>query len=235
MGRTPALAPAVLAVLVALAAATPGAAAADETLVYRWRLDGFLGALAGLFVPSGGEGLLTRVELPGGYARSELRITSSERREGDYFLYGAEWAPATGTTVRAWSSQRWRGEEKTKRAEVGQAGVVDIATAVFVLRGDPPRAPRQLEIWSDGKLYPVLVTPHGVERRQVGGRDVAVRHFSVRSYQVPDRRLWKGRLDLWFAEDGAATPVEILVARGAVRVRLELVESRPGATDAVLH
>jgi hypothetical protein len=210
----------------------PAAAAVDETLVYRWRLDGFLGALAGLFVPSGGEGLLTLERLPDGNLRSELRITSNERAGGDYFLYGAEWSPATGSTIRAWSTQRWRGEEKSKRAEVGQAGVVDIATAVFVLRRDPPSAPRQLEIWSDGKLYPVLVVPHGVEHRHSGDRELEVRHFSVRGYRLPDRRLWKGQLDLWFAEDGAATPVEILVARSAARVRLVLVDSRPAAPPA---
>ena len=183
-------------------------------------------------MPSGGEGTLTREQLPDGNLRTELRITSTAHPGGDYFLYGAEWAPATGTTIRAWSSQRWRGKEKAKRAEVGQAGVVDVATAVYVLRRDPPKVARQLEIWSDGKLYPVLVLPHGVEQRRVGGREIEVRHFSVRAYQMPDRRAWKGQLDLWFADDGEATPVEILVARSSVRVRLELVESRPGGPDA---
>jgi hypothetical protein len=210
-----------------LLAAPAAAAGDDEVLVYRWHLDGFLGALAGLFLPNSGEGLLTRERLADGHLKSELRITASEQAGGDYFLYGAEWAPATETTVRAWSGQRWRGEEKSKSSEVGQAGVVDVATAVYVLRRDPPTVPRQLEIWSDGKLYPVIVLPHGVESRHVGDRDLAVRHFSVRGYRAPGRRLWKGQLDLWLADDEAATPVEILVARSAARVRLELIESRP--------
>lgn len=220
------------AVLAALFAAAPVRAAGDETLVYRWRLDGLVGALAGLFVPNAGEGLLTLRHLPEGRLRSELTVTAEHRAAGDYFRYGAEWDPATGTTLSAWSSQRWRGEEKSKRAEVGQTGVIDVASAVHMLRLNPPAAPRRLEIWSDGKLYPVSVVPHGHERRRVEGREIDVRHLTVRGVALPDRRLWKGSLDLWLTTGPEATPVEILVARSSARVRLELVERRDGIEDA---
>lgn len=212
----------------ALVAAGP--AAAQERLLYRWRLDGLLGAVAGLFLPDDGEGLLTLEPLPDGTVRSELLITAQEAERGDYFRYGAEWAPRTGTTLRAWSSQRWRGETKSKRSEIGRSGVVDVATAVHALRRDPPRAPRQLEIWSDGKLYPVLVTPGKPERRRAGGREATVRRFAVRPLELPGRRVWKGEMDLWLTDDAAATPVEILVARSAARVRLELVGSSAAPT-----
>jgi Protein of unknown function (DUF3108) len=209
--------------LLALALGRPVRAAADETLSYTWRLDGFLGALAGLFFPNSGEGRLTLEHLPDGHLKSELRITSERRAEGDYFLYGAEWDPATGTTLKAWSGQRWRGEEKSEEQEVHQSGVIDVATAIYSLRRDPPRAPRQLEIWSDGRLYPVIVFPRGLEQRRLGGSTVAARHYAVRGVDLPGRRQWKGELDLWLALDDAATPVEILVARSAARVHLELV------------
>lgn len=216
------------AVLAALLAAAPVRGAGDETLVYRWRLDGLVGALAGLFVPNDGEGLLTLRQLPEGRLRSELTVTAERRAAGDYFVYGAEWDPATGTTLSAWSSQRWRGKEKSKHAEVGQAGVIDVASAVHMLRRDPPSAPRRLEIWSDGKLYPVSVVPHGRERRRVDGREIELRHLTVRGVTLPDRRLWKGSLDLWLTTGPEATPVEILVARSSARVHLELVERRDG-------
>ena len=217
---------AALTAILASSLLAAGRLGADETLLYSWRLDGLLGAVAGLFLPNDGEGMLTLVPLPGGNLRSELVITAQEERSGDFFRYGAEWEPGSGKTVRAWSSQRWRGETKSKQAEIDRAGVVDVATAVQALRRDPPREPRQLEIWSDGKLYPVMVTPGEPERRRVGGREIAVRRFAVRPLQLPERRLWKGRLDLWLSDDEASTPVEILVVRSSARVRLELVGRR---------
>jgi hypothetical protein len=216
----------VLTLVAALAGAAPSPAASprDETLRYRWRLDGLLGAIAGLFVPSGGDGELTLDRLPGGNLQSELTITAPAEAGGDYFRYGAEWEPASGTTIRAWSSQLWRGEHKAKRAEIGDAGIIDVATAIHALRRDPPTGPRSLEIWSDGKLYPVVVLPRGVEEREIGGRLVRARRFAVRPVEIPGRRLWKGEMDLWLADDAAATPVEIVVARSSARVRLQLVE-----------
>jgi hypothetical protein len=213
------------------AATAASSAMADETLSYTWRLDGFLGALAGLFIPNSGEGKLTLEHLPDGHLKSELRITSERRAQGDYFLYGAEWVPETGTTLRAWSGQRWRGEEKSEEQEVHQSGVVDVATAIYALRRDPPRQPRRLEIWSDGRLYPVIVYPRGLERREIGASTVEARHYAVRGVDVPGRRLWKGELDLWLTRDPAATPVEILVVRSAARVHLELVARSAVATQ----
>lgn len=207
-----------------------GAAPAAETLHYKWHLEGFLGAIAGLFMPDEGVGSLTHVELPDGRWRSELLITVDGTTGGDFFRYGSEWVPATGVTERAWSSQRWRGEPKQKASEIGQTGVIDIATAVHLLRLSPPREPLELEIWSDGKLYPVLVEPRGVEDRKVGGRTVAARHFTVRPLVRPERRVWKGEMDLWLAIDERSTPVEIRVARSSARVRLELVQGLSPAT-----
>ena len=221
--RRPVLGIALCGLVLALALGCPARAAADETLSYTWRLDGVLGALAGLFFPNSGEGRLTLEHLPDGHLKSELRITSERRAEGDYFLYGAEWDPATETTLKAWSGQRWRGDEKSEEQEIHQTGVVDVATAIYALRRDPPRAPRRLEIWSDGRLYPVIVFPRGLEQRQIGSSTVEARHYAVRSVDLPGRRQWKGELDLWLARDEAATPVEILVARSAMRVHLELV------------
>ena len=80
-----------------------------------------------------------------------------------------------------------------------------------------------MEIWSDGKIYPVVVIPLGVEtRRMQDGKKVDVRHFSIRGIDMPDRGKWKGKLDLWLARDEASTPVEILLSRNLADVRLEL-------------
>ncbi len=208
-----------------------GAARADETLYYHWHLEGFLGALASLFFPAGGEGELSLHAKPDGRLESELLVTSREAKSGEYFRYGAEWEPATGRAVRAWSSYRWRGEEKARKSKVDQVGVVDIVSAIYVLRNDPPKVARRLEIWSDGRLYPVVVIPRGGATVQVEGHDVHTRHYSVRGIDLPDRRLWKGQFDLWIADDEAATPVEILVVQRGLRLRLELASPPPVAAS----
>lgn len=212
-------------VLVALSLVGARAASAtEETLQYRWKLDGFVGALASIFVPSGGEGVLSLAELPNGNLKSELLVTASERAKGDFFRYGAEWQPSTGRTVRAWSDLVWRGERKSKQAEVDQPGVIDIVSGILTLRRDPPTAARRLEIWSDGRLYPVVVMPRGSERRTLEGQQVWVRHLTVRGLKIPGRKLWQGELGLWIADDPAATPVEITVERSGARVRLSFVK-----------
>jgi len=213
--------------LVVALAAAPAGATSEERLGYRWQLDGFLGAIAGLFVPSGGEGELTRERLPDGNWKSELLITSSEAEGGEYFRYGAELDAADLSTVRAWQSSLWKGEERSKEAKVEQPGVVDIVSGIQLLRRNPPEAPRPMEIWSDGRLYPVEVVPHGRTTKKIGGREVAVRHLVVSGVEQPGRRFWKGGLELWLADDPAATPVEILVSRSGARVRLELLAPPP--------
>jgi hypothetical protein len=209
-----------------VAAARPAAAvpAAEETLRYRWKLDGFVGSLASLFVPSGGEGALSLSRLPNGHLKSELLVTASERAKGDYFRYGSEWQPASGETVRAWSDLVWRGERKSKQAEVDQPGVIDVVSGIQLLRRQPPTAARRMEIWSDGRLYPVLVLPRGTERRRLEGRDVLARHLTVRGLKIPGRKVWQGELELWIADDEAATPLEIAVVRKGARVRLSFLD-----------
>jgi hypothetical protein len=166
-------------------------------------------------------------EVAPGVLRSELEVTSSEARRGEFFRYGAEWRKPDGPTLRAWSEQLWRGEKKSKHAELGNAGVIDIVSGIAMLRRRLPESQQRLEIWSDGKLYPVIVLPRGEQRKRVGGREVATQHLSVRGITEPDRRVWKGELDLWLAHDAAATPVEILVTRGGARVRLLLTGYSP--------
>jgi hypothetical protein len=212
-----------LATLTVLAA-TPARATepVSEEFRYRWRLGSLLGVVAGLFLPSHGEGVLRVTPADGGNLTSELLITSEDSRRGEYWRYGSEMDPDTGRAVRAWSSYRWRGEEKEKRAEIEEDGVVDMVSGIWAIRRDPPERPRPMEIWSDGKIYPVVVVPRGRETRTIDGRKIPTRHFTVKGYDVPGKRRWKGSLELWLAEDAAATPVEIRIERTLADLRLEL-------------
>lgn len=193
-----------------------------EEFQYRWQLRNFIGSLAGLFLPNRGEGSLTFRKDGNGRLTSELTITSTSA-QGEYFRYGSEVDTRTLQPIRAWSAYSWRGETKTKSAPIEQEGVLDVASGIYSIRQDPPDKARRMEIWSDGKIYPVVVIPLGDETRKLqGGKKVAVRHYSIRGVELPGRRRWKGKLDLWLARDAAATPVEILISRNLADVHMEL-------------
>jgi len=194
----------------------------QETFQYRWRLTNFLGALAGLFFPSNGEGVLQFQTTEKGTLISELQITSKKSEDGEFWLYGAEVAPLEKRVIRAWSSYRFRGKDKNKKAEVNEEGVIDIASGIQSIRLAPPKKPTPLQIWSDGKIYPVEVLPRGEDERRIGDTKIETRHYEVRGVDVPGQPPWKGSLELWLAQDDAATPVAILIKRSGLGVLLEL-------------
>jgi hypothetical protein len=194
----------------------------DEEFRYDWQLRNFVGAVAGLFLPNQGEGSLTFKPQENGHLRTELTITSDASKEGEYFRYGSEIDTKTLQPIRAWSSYSWRGESKSKSEDIDQKGVLDIASGIYAIRRDPPVKPRRMEIWSDGKIYPVVVMVMPNETRKVGKDKVETRHFSVRGIDVPGERRWKGKLDLWLAKDDSSTPVGILFSRNLADVRMDL-------------
>jgi Protein of unknown function (DUF3108) len=101
--------------------------------------------------------------------------------------------------------------------------VLDVASGIYAIRQNPPEKPRRMEIWSDGKIYPVVVIPLGIDKRKMrDGKRLDVRHYSIRGIQIPNRRKWKGKLDLWLARDEGATPVEIQISRNLADVHMEL-------------
>lgn len=195
---------------------------ANEEFKYRWQLRNFMGAVAGLFLPRQGEGSLT-FKKTNGHLKSELTITSPQSKKEGYFRYGSEVDIRTLQPIRAWSSYSWRGESKSKNEAVDQDGVLDVAAGIYAIRNDPPEKPRRMEIWSDGKVYPVVVVPLGLESRNLPHGKVQARHYSIRGVNLPGQRRWKGKLDLWLAADAAATPVEIVISRNMADVRMELM------------
>jgi hypothetical protein len=213
--------PLLLALLLALPAAGRAAEPVNEEFHYRWSLHNFLGAVAGLFFPNHGDGELTFKADENGHLKSELVITSPEAG-GDYWRYGAEIDTARLQPIRAWSSYRWRGRSKSEGQEINQQGVIDIVSAIYSIRKDPPERPRRLEIWSDDKIYPVLITPRGQERRTVPAGSVDTRHYAIRGIDAGEGRQWKGKVDLWLATDPSATPVVIQISRSLADVRLEI-------------
>jgi hypothetical protein len=113
--------------------------------------------------------------------------------------------------------------------------VIDIVSAIYSIRNNPPEKPRRLEIWSDDKIYPVLIMPRGQERRTLPAGAVDTRHFAIRGIETNEGPHWKGKVDLWLATDPAATPVVIQISRSLADVRLEITDlpkPAPAAGDA---
>jgi len=194
----------------------------DEEFQYRWQLQNLVGSIAGIFLPRQGQGSLTFKSEDNGNLRSELLITSPGHA-GEYWRYGAVIDPRRMQPIRAWSSYLWRGKSKSKSEEISQRGIMDVVSGIYAIRRDPPAKPRRMEIWTDGRVYPVVVTPLGTETRKLPRGSVRARHFTIRGVEVPGAKRWKGKLDLWLTPDEAATPVEILTSRNLADVRLQLL------------
>ncbi len=216
-----------LLLAVALLVPLSGAGRAGETLDYSWSLRGFLGHLAGVFLPNQGNGELRTRPAEGGGRITELEITSRDGHRGEFFLYGGE-TRADGSAARAWSAYHWRGRDKSDKQPVDEPGVADMASGIHRIRELRPQKPLPLRIWSDGKVYPVLVERVDTERVTVPAGTFVADHYRVRGVEEEGKRFWRGGLDLWLARDEVATPVRIQVERGFANVRLDLLP--PAAT-----
>ena len=205
--------------------ATP-VAASTEQFVYHWELRKLAALFGGILVPGEGEGLLTFESQGDGRLLAELLITSKHSEDGEFWRYGAEIDTEDGETVKAWSSYLWRGKEDSDSAEIDEGGVIDVASGIYRIRHTLPERSHSMRIWSNGKTYPVVVSPEGIEERKLAsGEAVRARHFRVSGLERPGEHYWKGHLDLWFALDEAATPVEIRFDRSLLAVQLRLVRA----------
>jgi hypothetical protein len=205
---------------------TAGAPAAAEAFSYRWSLKG-ISRIAGLVLPNEGRGELRTSATGGGY-KTELEITSPKSQSGEYFLYGSE-TNDDGTAAVAWSSYRWRGDEKSKRERLDAKDVVDVAAGIRQIRERHPAGSVTMRIWSDGKVYPVVVKRVATESITVPAGTFRADHYRIRGVRERGQRFWKGGLDLWLAQDATRTPVAIQVERGFANVRLELLPETAAA------
>jgi len=201
----------------------PRAPALDEEFHYRWSLGGLGGLIGRLFLPGSGEGVLS-YRREDGRLHSELLVTSENSDKGEFWQYGSTIDPRTGDSLEAWSAYKWRDKEKSRRQPVETAGVKDIVAGILELRHHPPDRPLSIEIWSDGKVYPVTVEPRGREEREIGDRKVLTRRYSFEPRNVEGQRRWKGGMEVWITDDENATPVEIRLVRSLAKLHLRLVE-----------
>ncbi len=215
----------VLAVALVLSGAGPAGASeppAREELSYSWTLRGFKGLVARVVVPGRGEGrLTTRPSASGGLA-TELLISSRDGRKDEYWLYGSELEPGERRIVRAWSEQHFRGERRRKDRTTGETDALDLAASIYYLRRERPEEPARAEIWSSGRVYPVEVLPGARRLVEWQGEPVAARAYALRPLALPGRLRWHGSLDLLLTDDERALPLEIVVNRKGLKIRLAL-------------
>jgi hypothetical protein len=203
-------------------AARAAASRGGEVLHLRWKLSGFLGLVAGLFVPNSGDALLTFV--PASENRLEIGVlVTTPKREGEYFVYGAEIDEDTGATSNVWSSYAYRDSARNREQQIDVSNVIDFASAIYHLRWNPPRTTTQMTIWDMGKTYPVQVKPLKLQKRNVAGKKVVVRGYEIRGVKVKGEPSFDDKFYLYFATDDRSTPVEIVGKRSLVRVRFQFV------------
>jgi len=208
------------------AAAEAAVQSGGEALHMRWKLGGFLGTLASLFVPSTGDALITYVPQPDEQLRIQFLVTAP-KREGEYFLYGADIDQGSGATTEVWSSSLFRGEREDKGEQIDSAGVIDFASVIHQLQVDPPRTIRAMTIWNSGKTYPVEVEPLEPETRKISGVRRAVRGYLVRGVVIKGEPAFKDKFFLYFTREASPALVEIIGKRGLVRVRFQVVDKPP--------
>ena len=180
--------------------------------------------MARLFVPGNGEGKLTTDSSSSDRLITELTISSKEGKRDEYWLYGAEIDATAKRTVRAWSAQRFRGESKRRERQAEEVNALDLASSIYYLRQELPTEAQEAQIWSSGKLNPVIIQPRGRGRSEWRGKSVATRSYSIRGLPKPGRFRWRGRMDLVLTDDERAIPLEIVVVRKGMHIRLELVD-----------
>jgi hypothetical protein len=222
-----------LATVAALILLCRPAAAVTEELDYGWKLKGFGGAIIGLFFPDSGDASLVTETGPGAAFTTVLELTSPHR-EGEYYRYGSE-IDTSGRPVRVWSAYQFRGKSKMRERDVEEEEVLDFASAIHMLRRERPAGERYLRLWSDGREYPLTVSPSDEEPVDCAGRSWTARRYDIEGRKVEGERFWKGRFRIWLADDEEATPVRIVGEKGLLTVRLELEEARQDGAITTAH
>jgi hypothetical protein len=207
------------------------AAVADggEVIRMKWKLGGFLGTLIGLFIPSTGDALISFA--PRADDRTEIGfLVTSAKRDGEYFLYGAEIDERSRSTEAIWSSQMFRGELEQKEQEVDAPNIIDYASGIYRLRWYPPTTRTRMTIWSGGRTYPVEIVPLEEDVRKIAGKKVRTRGYWVRGVKVDGERKFDDDIWVYFSLDERATPVEFVGKRGLVKARIRMI-----GTDGVVR
>lgn len=221
-----------------------------EQFKYSWRLRGALSWVAGLRFPTHGVGQLT-TEQPTGdreYIDTELKITSSEGK--GYYLYRSHIDAGNSRTLMTYHGYAWAQKERNERTffdyvkrlarihketptkiedrvkPLPETELRDVLTAIYYLRqeGGELTRPITTDIYSDGKLYPVVFRPMGERTFNYGGRAIPAQVFEIVSVPGAPKK-WSGGVRVWISKDAQRIPLRIEILRNLASLQLDLVST----------
>ena len=227
-----------MAVLAVCALSLPASA---ETLQYNWTMRGGLSWLAGLRFPTSGVGYLTQA-VNGQQLDSSLRITSPKDPTAA-LVYESSMAPSGDRTFASAEGYSWHEtrrhvrsffdsvkqllhiEKTTQKGTEAQVkpwasgDVRDVLTAIQFLRvhGEDIATPIASTVYSNGKAYPVIITPAGTATVN----NTATTEFRIEAAPGAAAK-YPGEVRLWISSDERHVPVRIELAQRLATVRLDL-------------
>ena len=217
----------------------------SEEFRYSWRLRGALSWIAAIRFPTRGSGELKNEYSESGSIDTQLKITG----EGDpgFYLYHSILDDRSGRTmmtyhgysfgkkshneqanfdyvkrlVRIREEKTGQVREKVKPIPAGQ--LRDVLTGIHYLRQNAMTiaAPLRTDIYSDGKLYPVVFKPQGRETILVGKKSVASRTYVIAAAPEEGKK-WPGAVKVWLSEDAGRVPLRIEMQHSFATLRLDL-------------
>jgi hypothetical protein len=222
----------------------------SEQFQYSWKLRGALSWIAAIRFPTRGTGELKNEYSANGSLDTQLKITG----EGDpgFYLYHSVLDEKNGRTLMTYHGYSWgkkahneralfdyvkrlvrireekpgQVREKVKPIPAGQ--LRDVLTGIHYLRQNATTiaSPLRTDIYSDGKLYPVVFVPQARETVTVGGKSLAARTYVIAAAPEQGKK-WPGAVKVWLTEDAGRVPLRIEMQHAFATLRLDL-ESAEG-------
>lgn len=233
----------------------------SEEVLYTWRLRGALSWVAGIAFPTSGRAELLTVQKPGtGRVNAELMIKGSGSRP-DYYRYESEIDQKSIRTLMTFHGYSWGKKEKEERTLLDYGRSVsttvkkssktdqirteteaipdrdlrDILTGIYFLRKNAKSIvkPIRTDIYSDGKLYPVVYQPLGKMNREIGGKTTETVGFEITA-RPGDEKKWPGGVEVWLTTDEHAIPVRIVINQTFASMELDMASAACGTDRIVL-
>jgi uncharacterized protein DUF3108 len=250
----------ILAVILSLSSALATAGEVNcpqpkEDLRYSWRLKGPLAWIAGLAFPTSGNGSLKTNSPSENLLDTELLISGAEN-EG-FYIYRSQIQESNARTVTSYHGYAWRDKRRSERTlfdyvkrlvrirkenservedrvkALPQAAVRDVLTGIYFLRQNAAKisSPVTSEIYSEGKMYPVVFKPLGTETITFKGVKLGTHKFEITAAPGIEKK-WPGGVKVWLADDEAHTPLRIEIKREYAALQLDLDSMRGCGAEA---
>lgn len=238
----------ILAVAVSADAKSLCASSRSEEFHYSWRLRGGLAWVASIRFPTSGKGTLMTMPLEDapGTLESELKITAANPSEG-FYVYQSQISEENLTTLMTYHGYAYGEKRRNERTlfdyvkklarirketsdevenrvkPIPSKNLRDVLTGIHYLRQKSSEIVRPMpaEIYSDGRLYPVVFSPVGSRVLTFEGRSVRANGYQITAAPSGAKR-WPGRVQVWISDDARRMPLRIEILRNLANLQLDL-------------